>query len=62
MNEKKKRSVCKKFKYNIKIQSKVFPNLFNIIRVNLFCYEKLFKKGDDNDLHCHEKINWNEFI
>lgn len=29
------------YKYNIKIKSKVFPELYHLITVDLYCYEKL---------------------
>lgn len=34
----------KQYKYEVKVKSKVFPELYHTVKVNLYCYEKLKKE------------------
>lgn len=49
MNKEKE---TKKYKYDIKIRSKIHPSIFHIIKINLKCYEKL----TNINLYCNEKM------
>lgn len=49
MNKEKE---TKKYKYDIKIRSKIHPSIFHIIKINLKCYEKL----SNINLYCNEKM------
>lgn len=36
------------YKFDVKVKSKVFPDLHHTVKVDLYCYEKLAKKPSEN--------------